>query len=71
MLTGRSFAFMLTFYALGVDFLQLTRKIPRQTIGRPIMSEKVNCSPRKSVPKNTPKMGLKKVKAESRPTGYL
>jgi hypothetical protein len=43
----------------------LTRKIPRQTRGRPIIREGVNSSERKRVPKRTPKIGVKKRKAES------
>jgi hypothetical protein len=55
----------------GVAFLQFTRKIPRHTIGRPIIRDKVNSSPRKIVPKRTPKMGPKKVKEESLLTEYV
>ena len=45
--------------------LQFTKKIPSETKGSPTMREKVNSSSRKRVPKRTPKMGVKKVKAES------
>jgi hypothetical protein len=34
-------------------------------MGRPTFNEKVNSSPRKRILKRTPKMGVKKVKAES------
>jgi hypothetical protein len=55
----------------GTAFLQFTRKIPRHTIGRPIIREKVNSSPRKIVPKTTPKIGPKNVKEESLLTEYV
>jgi len=51
-------------------FLQFTTKIPTETMGRPTMRENVNSSLRKRVPKRTPKMGVKKVKALSRLTEY-
>jgi hypothetical protein len=44
---------------------QFTRKIPTQTIGSPVIKEPVNSSLRKITPARTPKMGVRKVKAES------
>ena len=46
-------------------FFQFTKKIPMETIGRPTIKETVNSSLRKRMPKRTPKIGVKKVKAES------
>ena len=48
--------------------LQFTIKIPIETMGSPTIKEIVNSSLRRSVPKRTPKIGVKKVKAESRLT---
>jgi hypothetical protein len=45
--------------------LQFTRKIPMETMGRPIIKETVNSSRRKRTPKRTRKIGVRKVKAES------
>jgi hypothetical protein len=45
--------------------LQFTKKIPRETRGRPIIKEIVNSSLRKRMPKSTPKRGVRKVKAAS------
>jgi hypothetical protein len=56
---------------LGRGVERFTRKIPRHTKGRPIIREKVNSSPRKIVPKRTPKMGPKNVKEESLLTEYV
>jgi len=50
--------------------LQFTKKIPAETRGRPIIRESVNSSWRKRTPKKTPKIGVKKVKAESLLTEY-
>ena len=50
--------------------LQFTRKIPTETIGSPTINERVNSSLRKRIPKRTPKMGVKKVKADSLLTEY-
>jgi hypothetical protein len=51
-------------------FFQLTRKIPAETRGRPNINEPVNSSRRKRMPKKTPKIGVRKVKAESLLTEY-
>jgi hypothetical protein len=53
-----------------VLLLQLTKKIPTETMGRPTIRESVNSSLRKKTPKRTPKIGVKNVKAESRLTEY-
>jgi hypothetical protein len=45
--------------------LQFTKKIPMETMGSPIIKETVSSSWRKRMPKRTPKIGVKKVKAES------
>jgi hypothetical protein len=50
--------------------LQFTRKIPAETKGRPIIKDTVSSSWRQRIPKKTPKMGVKKVKAESLLTEY-
>ena len=57
--------------SLGVSAtlpLQFTIKIPIETMGSPTIKETVNSSLRRSVPKRTPKIGVRKVKAESRLT---
>jgi hypothetical protein len=50
--------------------LQFTKKIPRETIGNPTINERVSSSLRKRIPERTPKMGVKKVKADNLLTEY-
>jgi len=56
---------------MAVLLLQFTRKIPMETMGRPIIKDNVSSSWRKRIPKITPKIGAKKVKEESLLTEYL
>ncbi len=49
---------------------QLTNTIPKETMGSPTINETVNSSLMKRTPNRTPKMGAKKVNADSRLTGY-
>jgi hypothetical protein len=53
-----------------VLLLQFTKKIPRETIGKPTINEGVNSSLRRTIPERTPKMGVKKVNADSLLTEY-
>jgi hypothetical protein len=45
-------------------------KIPRQTKGNPTIKELVNSSPSSTMPNKTPKIGVKKVKADNLLTEY-
>jgi len=55
---------------VSLFLLQFTKKIPIETKGSPTIKEVVNSSLRKRIPKRTPKMGVKNVKAESLLTEY-
>jgi len=46
-------------------------KIHRETIASPIVKKRVNFSQNKISPKNTPRIEMKKVKAESLLTAYV